>query len=341
MAEPVLHEAVVHGLAAPGKSRNGDFGEVREVDEGKVVLLAIADGVTTRPSDWMASQTACEAALATFTAAAGSYADRLHAAVTHAHEAVASLEGGHKGAICTLVLVAWERGQDEFHYVNVGDSRLHVVSDEAVTCLTKDDAQDTVVTRDGELVLEAGAVRTTRGITSAVGMETQPRIEVQTAAFAPGGMLALTTDGCHTLPGFATRLVEVFARPDLAAAIQHELFVNWPADDQDDATIVALRRGRFTNGLRVKAAATLEADRDPVQAGVPRHMMARHVVDHMRALLEAGDPSRLGPVLDYVQRHGLRPGRARLLTVLDSFVDDGRPETKKLFDRLVAVAREA
>lgn len=339
MNEATTHEIASHGVAAPGKARNGDACGHRELADEDLVVLVVADGVSSRPSDWKASDVACEVVLSGFAQQSGSLEARLVRAVTLAHENVTVLDGEHRGAQSTLVVAVWRRGEDVVRYVNVGDSRLHEVHDGGVRALTTDDAKDIVIRRDGEVTTRDGAVGTARGITNALGPAAPPRIVVQEAPFPAGGTLALTTDGCHGMPGFVTRMVALHGAADLASALPTELFVNWPVEDQDDATIVVLRRRRFSAALRERATAALLTGEAPESAGVPRHMMARHVVDHMRGRLAAGDTASLEPALAYLRDNQLRPGRERLVAVLDAFVDDGQAATHQLFRQLVDLAR--
>ena len=64
----------------PEKSRNGDHALVRNQGEG-LVVLAVADGVGSRPCDWRASEVACATAVEGIEEASGPLTGRIEAGI--------------------------------------------------------------------------------------------------------------------------------------------------------------------------------------------------------------------------------------------------------------------
>ena len=80
-----------------GKEKCGDAFVVHESKEEDLIILAVADGISTLPCDWLASKTARETIVSVFAETRGSICERMETAAGKANDAV-RLVGGSAAA---------------------------------------------------------------------------------------------------------------------------------------------------------------------------------------------------------------------------------------------------
>jgi hypothetical protein len=243
-----------------------------------------------------------------------------------AHDAVQSLRGEALGAQSTLVLAAWHLRDGVCRFVNVGDSRLYRVAAGAPEPLTVDDTQAVVRTLQGELILQNGAVATSRAVTRVLGQLEHLEFAVQVTDVGPGDLLALVTDGCHELPGFAHRLQEVQHHLDLAEAAHSLLESLCHERGHDDATAILMRDSACPPSVREEAQQALVAGKKLTDSGICGHLLIPVVVDEMVRGVGASDTAAVLRGLEALMAAGLRPRRQDAMRVVEAFVDDGRPD---------------
>jgi len=330
-------EIYANSVGLPSKPKNGDHvGHLVLEDEG-LVVLAVADGVGEHFCDWDASQTTIKSVLQRFEEGEGDLELRMAGAVEFAHQEVQNLQGESAGAISTLVLVVWKIGEPECRFVSVGDSRVYRVGHSGVDLLTEDDSRTVPVKRDGEIVIINGAAAFSNAITAAVGTLEPLDLRVETAEFPSGGMMALTSDGCHELAGFQGFLKEVFARPDLEKAAESIVFENNEVYGHDDATLALLRRTDFSEGEKEVYLAAFRGGGDFREEGLLGHFMVRVLADHLFESAAVPDSENMGEMLDYLRDQKLRLTRDDLIRILENLRDDGKVETKRIWDQLIGL----
>lgn len=331
-----MHALTSLAIGLPTKPRSGDcFTHFELPDEG-LVVAAVADGVGAHSHDWAASRAACVAILPAFRAACEEKpAARLARTAAAAHDAVQSLRGDAKGALSTLVLVAWHPSSGDCHYVNVGDSRLYLVGLGAPTPLTVDDARGVILKRDGQVILQNGAVAYSRALTRALGQAEPLEFTAQSVQVEPGAMLALTTDGGHELPGFAQRLLDVQSHLDLEEAAQALIGTPCREHGRDDATLILMRGLDCPAAVREQALRALHAGEGLTGPGCYGHLMISVAVDDMVNCARSREMDGVLRGLEALMAAGLKPRRRDAVAVIDALVDDGRPETLRAHRRLV------
>jgi PPM family protein phosphatase len=296
---------------------------VRELPEEGVILLAVADGVGSHVCDWFASETTCQVVCASFAQAMGQrVADRLRFGVQKAHDRVRGETGGCAGAQSTIVAVAWDAVANLIHYASVGDSRLYKHTPLGLVQLTVDDAASVLATVGGETVLSAGMPVFIRGLTKAVGQREVLGVNVLSAEFEEGESLVLATDGMHGYGLFSRDLEAALAKTDLEAALP-DLVRRHSAANNDDATIVILRRADVSEGARGLYADALERGADYRDQGLFGHLMAAHLKGELERSAAAGDGEKMRLCFGYAEKFNLLPGRARLIELLSLMIKGG------------------
>ena len=181
------------------KDRNGDHILYQVVDAENLVVALLADGVSNSPCDWLSSRTACEKFMKEFLAQPmANLEERILHAMQEAHYAVLNHEE-HHGMLCAFAAVVWRIGEDAFHYINIGDTRIYHISGEVSEQITEDEADVVFVRRGSKIAIDGfGQPLSRRAIINAVGSITC-KITVQSGSWAKGDLLVLASDGFYNI----------------------------------------------------------------------------------------------------------------------------------------------
>ena len=104
------------------------------------------------------------------------------------------------GTTCTAAVVR------DFHlyYGHIGDSRLYLVHNGAISQVTRDHSMVNRLVEEGKLTPEEAAVHPDRNVlTAALGMQKQPEADFSEAPLElwPGDSILICSDGLHGLVG--------------------------------------------------------------------------------------------------------------------------------------------
>ena len=222
------------------KDRNGDHILYRVIPEENLVVALLADGVSNSPCDFLSSRTACETFMQDFLAASKSdLEERIFHAMQEAHYAVLNHEE-HHGMLCAFAAVVWRIGEDDFNFINIGDTRIYKVSEETPEQITEDDA-DTVRLRRGSQTATngSGQILTRRVITNAVGATTC-RITVRKGLWQEGELIILASDGFYNIYDIIDEVrIKISENKTLSTALS-KVWVNNMDVFEDDNSIIAL-----------------------------------------------------------------------------------------------------
>jgi serine/threonine protein phosphatase PrpC len=179
-----------------------DPGRVRQVNEDSLLavdgLFAVADGMGGHRGGEVASRLAVRTLEDRFTAAG---TDVLVQAVQEANEVVvteASSDDDLQGMGTTLVAMALVdvEGHDTIAVVNVGDSRLYLLSDGELAQITEDHSLVATMERQGRLSRAEAAVHPQRNIiTRALGIDTSVIVDSWEIRPVPGDRYLICSDG--------------------------------------------------------------------------------------------------------------------------------------------------
>jgi serine/threonine protein phosphatase PrpC len=303
------------------------------------VVVAVADGVGSRPCDWRASEVACEAAMEGIAEASGPLPEQIEAGIDRAHWTVGRETGRCEGMLAAIVVAAWPRGADEIFHAGVGDARIYRIYPGRVEQITEDDKETKTIRQDTRTSLP-GAPSTYRRdfLTQALGGEYDLGIEVHATSFPPGAGVALASDGAYPLGGFESKLRRVFERPRL-----EETLTEWldpqSLGNEDDATLALLRRSGLTIEMEERYLNLLGRMADCRDEDTHPHLMTRVLLKELDRALQDGDEERIGDCARYMGRFSIQPGQGALADLLDRIAEN--PECGKgTFERLLEVARQ-
>lgn len=238
-----------YSVTKAGKENCGDAFAVRELKEENLVILMVADGVSSLPCDWLASRTTCETVASVFTETTGSIAGRMKAAAGKANNAVRTANNSCKGMMTSLSLAVWEIGADIIHFLNVGDSRIYVGTEAELAPITVDDTMNVLVKRGGEVLLNAGMPVFLRGVTRSIGQGDPLTFEVETHKFSSKDLLVIVSDGICKNEAFTSDLKDIFSHSNLSEQLT-KLVKNNSEMNKDDATLLVLWRTEKDESLQ-------------------------------------------------------------------------------------------
>ncbi len=179
-----------------------DTGRVRQGNEDAALavdgLFAVADGMGGHRGGDVASHVALQTLQDSFVSAA---TEVLVDAVQEANHAVVAQAGadddlkGMGTTLCAMALVDAD-GRDTIAVVNVGDSRLYLLSDGALTQITEDHSLVATMERQGRLSRAEAAVHPQRNIlTRALGIDTAVLVDSWEIVPVVGDRYLICSDG--------------------------------------------------------------------------------------------------------------------------------------------------
>ena len=299
-------------LAERGKARCGDYYIAKTVEP--FVVLVLADGVGSRPCDYLASQTACNEFAEAFAKERRPVSKRLGASIEAAHRMVQTQSGDCSGMLSTLVAVVWEIGSPIAHIASIGDSRIYCASASAVSQISVDDTSAEVYKRFGKPHIEAGAAVAFPVVTKAIGQIRPLTVEVEEIPFQPGESLVLASDGMYHTTAFSDRVLTAVRTSSLDVGVS-TLYRQCNDEFADDATIAILRRNElFERAEYKRIIASLEDYRNHQLFG---HIICKVLVDMVQEELETNDLDSALLCIEYAGRYDLQLTKAELIGLLD------------------------
>jgi len=224
------------------KKHNGDHILYRVIQDENLVVALLADGVSNSPCDYLSSKTACETFMQDFlTASMSDLEERILHAMQEAHYAVLN-HAAHHGMLCAFAAVVWRIGENDFYFINIGDTRIYKVSGEISEQITEDEA-DTEFLRRGSTIATDGSGQPLirRVITNAVGSKTC-RITVRKGLWQKGQFLILASDGFYNIYDIIDEVrVKILENKTFSTALS-KVWVNNMDGFEDDNSVIVLQR---------------------------------------------------------------------------------------------------
>ncbi len=305
-----------------GKEKCGDAFSVLELPEESLIVVAVADGVSSRPCDWLASKTACETIVSFFPETTGNISERMKFAAAKAHSAIKRTVGSCQRMLTSLSLTIWEIGTDEIHYLNVGDSRIYAGREDKLKQITRDDAVSVPVKSDGTVLLESGSTVLKHGVTRSLGQNESLDFEVLTHEFSNQELLVLMSDGIYKNEMFTLQLQAAFAAGNFTEQLKQMVRDN-SEKNNDDATIVVLWRAEEDEKSRTNFADCFKERTDFREKELSAQTVLKFLQSGLRERLSRGANDQVNELLDYALQYGLKFSRMFLSEFLSSVIKQG------------------
>jgi serine/threonine protein phosphatase PrpC len=325
-----------HAVGKAGKEKCGDALAVYESKEETLVLLAVADGVSSCPCDWLAAKTACETVVAAFTETSGGVPGRMKAAAAKANSAIRQITGSCKGMLTSLSLAVWEIGTDTVHFLNVGDSRIYVGTESNLEQITVDDAMSVLVKIGGEILLDAGMPVFRRGVFRSLGQNEPLTFEVQTHKFSSKDLLVLVTDGICKNEAFTLELKDIFERGSFSEKLEQFVKTN-SEKNKDDATLVVLWRAGGDKESRAVYEECLAKGINFREKDLSGRITLEYLQSDLNRNLSQNSNEIVNKLFDYAEQFGLKFGYEFLNAFIKEVTKQGTD--RKLATRLQNLIR--
>lgn len=306
-----------------GKPTCGDSLAVKYFEDEELLLLAVADGVSSSPCDWKAAETACEAVVKRFNTASGTIGERMLNAASKAHNAVRQIDGRCAGSKTSLTFVVWQTSSDEINVLNVGDSRVYLGPDNMLEQITSDDVQPVILKRDGEVVLQAGVPVFMRGVTRSLGQTEALDFSVYTHAFRDNHLLLLVSDGISKNDAFTAEIPKIFNHPETENGFTNLVLEN-SQKNNDDASLIAVWRTASDETAELRFAECLEQGTNFRDAGITPATAIDHLRTGLLAKMSDGRNDEVNALLDYADKCDLRFDRNFLGSLLSKVIQQNK-----------------
>lgn len=294
-------------LAHEGKVHCGDYLRFSEIATEQLVLLALSDGVGSFHHDWVASKTACDSFIDSFTNSdISDLTGRFKHAISKADQAVSDpADPAAKGMMCTLIAVVWEIKSNEVLFCNIGDSRLFHHSATGLRQISVDEKK-AVLMRDksGKLLNQSGSLIVREGLTNALGY-TNASINIEKQSFGFGDALVLGSDGMYELPRFTTAVNEILQSSDLENAVG--MFVGQNKGDfADDASILILQRTQLPEQIKAQIHIDIAENKNCSEFNLPMHLVAMCIMEEFKTAISLRDNNGLNKLTKFVIDNNLK-----------------------------------
>lgn len=233
-------EACGQSIISFKKEKNGDHLLLEDIKSEKILLACVADGISNRPCDWLASELTCNKFFEFFL----SYnsipiKDRIRKSIYFTDAHVNSISDKCQGLASTMSLFVWEYEREYFYFVNIGDSRVYKVTEGKINCLTRDDRvnrPETFRTSSGVMTKDHWLV------TKYIGMQFVGII-VDQGDFNKGDMLLLSSDGFYNArkSSFEKDMIELSRSENLQSDF-NKLISKFEILADDDMTALVIRK---------------------------------------------------------------------------------------------------
>jgi PPM family protein phosphatase len=311
-----------YSVTKSGKEKCGDAFAVRKLDEENLIILAVADGVSSCPCDWLASKTACETVTAVFSETSGNIERRMKTATAKTNSAIRKVSGSCNGMMTSLSLAVWEIGTDKIYFLNVGDSRIYVGPETNPQQITVDDTVSDLVKIDGEVLLNAGMPVFRHSVFRSLGQNDPLTFDVQTYKFSNRDLLILVSDGICKNEGFTSGLKDILCAGDFSEKLKY--FVRSHSEkNKDDATLVVLWRIDPDENSRAIYDECIKKGLDFREKDLSGQIVLEYLQSDLRENLSQNLNETVNKLLDYAAQFRLKFSRVFLEYFLKAVFKQG------------------
>ncbi len=293
------------------KGKCGDYFKY-EVFRNEFVVLALSDGVGSRPCDWLASKTTCEKFIEIIgeKIATGFEISDLADICAEVDYFVSNPPENCKNMLAVFSAVVWNSKNDFLHFINVGDTRIYKVSkNEDVTQISTDELKAVNMRdRSGKLILSGGATVTRTGITNAFGVYSV-KIQPKLCEFRSGDTIFLTSDGFYDCcPTFNEDIVKISHSLNLEESIEKTF--NYYQDYQhDDASVLVIRNNKIDDKLHQIHS---DFNFDEIKSEFARFQLIRIMYDKLKTAINLKNNILAQETISTIQKENLIPTKEML-----------------------------
>ncbi|WP_456443674.1 PP2C family protein-serine/threonine phosphatase [Caldithrix abyssi] len=326
-------EVFCHSLKGPGKRRCGDAAKTLWLKKQGWLICALADGVSAYPCDWKASSLSCDVALEFIkmnTDMKNTPFEWLERAVEAAHQRLILEKGSCENMMAAISLVAWPIDSDHIFYVNIGDTRIYLLQDEALKQCSRDDVDFVRITQQGKQQFDKkGIIKTGRGVTKSVGQTPPLHFKADQLHFPAGSSLFLCSDGAHGHGSFDGIWQEAIRECKLGDRLSYLVDDAGQSTDDDSSVIIIRRRDWPENKITIYENLPQTLIPPEKEKLIPYLALHRMILAIQESIL-AGKHTLAHNYLDYLEQNKLYPDKADVIRLMDAVVQSNKPDASMI-----------
>jgi len=288
------------------KSKNGDSFKY-DIINNKIVVLAVADGVSKSTCDWLASDIACDK----FIEMCNLYSDdlfneeTLEKIINIVNTSIINSDEKCKGSTSVFSSVIWDIDKDFFYHINIGDSRIHKFSQNKLTQISIDDIKDEVYKdRSGKPVLIAGAYVSVSPVTNTLGSQ-NIEIVVKKESIISGDSIILSSDGFYDcMPSFPQDIETVLNSVNMQKEL-NKIFKKYSTYQKDDTTVLFLRR----TDTKIKS---FNIENTVLMEKTPNHILSEVFFKQLTEAINKKDENKCNKIFKIINQKSLKFERKEL-----------------------------
>jgi serine/threonine protein phosphatase PrpC len=328
----------IAGFSQPyrGKNKCGDALAYRLLPSGYLVF-AIADGVSSQPCDWLASQLACNKFVeivekSLVNNGVMNWTLWLNEVNQHLRHADALCQG----MLTTFVGAVWHTESNVVDFVNIGDSRLYkLTAEKDFLQLTTDEVKAlNLRNKQGKLILQSGYTVTQLGLTNALGLETV-EIKPQNTTFKVGETLFLVTDGFYNCTSSFEQDCRELAQLSILQPKIDKLKKIYYDQQQDDATLLIVRNnGKQPTDFVINSQTYLK-----LATEFSTTQLVVQLISQIEKALQHDEVAEVMSYLTLIEQENLQPTKEQLENLLVIF-QQYQPNHVQIFQKIVGLLRK-
>ena len=250
-------------MKSPDKKRNGDFCKSTVLNDEKLIVLVLADGVGSSPCDWKASQTSCEKFVEEFEKKKNeTIAQRMNNALHATNNFVREVGGNCQGMKSTFCATIIDQGGQKLYSTNLGDSRIYLLSGDEIQQISTDHVKSVVLrNKQGKPIVISGTVAVAKGVTKVIGVE-DFAFKIDERHLRGIEAVILSSDGFHGIgTKFDKDIKETLSHMDLDQGI-NKMYRDYQKHQKDDMSLIVARKSGDSEELREILNSLLEGNRE-------------------------------------------------------------------------------
>ena len=294
----------------PHKNRNGDFCEFEILENEKLVILTLGDGVGSSPCDWKASKLSCQLFIETFKKNSDEdISQRFLESLKTVNQEVILTTNMCQGMKTTFCGVVWDFINGKIYYTNIGDSRIYEFANNEFSQISTDEVKSVILRkRDGKPIIISGVAVTAEGVTNVIGShEVNYEIKVKSDESIEG--IVLSTDGMHGVSSkFEEDLLKVINAINLENGLE-QICQEYKDIQKDDMTIIALRKIKEENNYP-KIISSILNDEDI--SGMSNFEISKVLLQGIEEGIKEKDVPKVSKLLSFRETKRIDFGREKI-----------------------------
>lgn len=308
----------------PTKRKCGDasFSGELLINNEQLILLLVADGVSSAPKDWLASQSVVVFLVEFFNKQKKISFEIVEKAISSANNFLLGGVENTWGMLTTLSLALYFPERNEIWWSNIGDSRIYGLNENEWRQISTDDSTTSIYKEKGQVKLQNGMPLTKSLITKAIGQAANLDVKINVLSTKNYTAFILSSDGFYELNKFINYVTNLNQSADLN---RESFFIQkiFKEEIKDDASFALLR---LPHQNKFNLRAFLFDD-----IGEISPVKALDVIDtEIRQAVIVKDYEYIEKIILLMNKRNIFYSKNKMIEILEFFIDQKNPFSQKI-----------